>query len=75
MGAKDHRESAEKESTARCAILTVTDSKTIETDTKNVNTQLKANASKMNAGIGHLAMPTRMALIPTSLVMGRAHLQ
>jgi molybdenum cofactor biosynthesis protein B len=33
MGAKDHRESSEKEGSARCAILTVTDSKTIETDT------------------------------------------
>ena len=33
MGAKDHRESSEKENAARCAILTVTDSKTIETDT------------------------------------------
>ena len=33
MGAKDHREKAEKESIARCAILTVTDSKTLETDT------------------------------------------
>jgi molybdenum cofactor biosynthesis protein B len=33
MGAKDHRESSEKEGMARCAILTVTDSKTIETDT------------------------------------------
>jgi molybdenum cofactor biosynthesis protein B len=33
MGAKDHRESSEKEGAARCAILTVTDSKTLETDT------------------------------------------
>ena len=33
MGTKDHRESAEKEGFARCAILTVTDSKTRETDT------------------------------------------
>ncbi len=33
MGAKDHRESSEKEGSARCAILTVTDSKTLETDT------------------------------------------
>ena len=33
MGAHDHREHAEKESSARCAILTVTDSKTRETDT------------------------------------------
>jgi len=33
MGAKDHRESSDKEGMARCAILTVTDSKTIETDT------------------------------------------
>ena len=33
MGAKDHKEHAEKESRARCAILTVTDSKTRETDT------------------------------------------
>ena len=33
MGAKDHRESSEKETSARCAILTVTDSRTLETDT------------------------------------------
>ena len=33
MGTKDHRESAEKEGSARCAILTVTDSKTRDTDT------------------------------------------
>jgi molybdopterin adenylyltransferase len=33
MGTKDHRESAAKEGFARCAILTVTDSKTRETDT------------------------------------------
>ena len=33
MGAKDHRESSEKEASARCAILTVTDSKTRDTDT------------------------------------------
>ena len=33
MGAKDHRDHSEKETTARCAILTVTDSKTLETDT------------------------------------------
>jgi molybdenum cofactor biosynthesis protein B len=33
MGAKDHKEHAEKESRARCAIFTVTDSKTRETDT------------------------------------------
>jgi molybdenum cofactor biosynthesis protein B len=33
MGAKDHRESSEKEGFARCAILTVTDSKTRDTDT------------------------------------------
>ena len=33
MGAKDHRESSEKETSARCAILTVTDSKKMETDT------------------------------------------
>ncbi len=33
MGTKDHRESAEKAGFARCAILTVTDSKTRETDT------------------------------------------
>jgi len=33
MGAKDHREHAEKESAARCAILTISDSKTRETDT------------------------------------------
>ena len=33
MGAKDHRESSEKEAVARCAILTVTDTKTLETDT------------------------------------------
>lgn len=32
MGAKDHRESSEKESVARCAILTVSDTKTRETD-------------------------------------------
>ena len=32
MGAKDHKERAEKEESARCAILTVTDSKTRETD-------------------------------------------
>ncbi len=33
MGAKDHKEHAEKEAFARCAILTVTDTKTRETDT------------------------------------------
>jgi molybdopterin biosynthesis enzyme MoaB len=33
MGAKDHRDSSAKEAVARCAILTVTDSKTRETDT------------------------------------------
>jgi len=33
MGTKDHRESASKEGSARCAILTVTDTKTRETDT------------------------------------------
>ena len=33
MGAKDHREDAAKEGSARCAILTVTDTKTRETDT------------------------------------------
>jgi molybdopterin adenylyltransferase len=33
MGTKDHRESASKEGSARCAILTVTDSKTRDTDT------------------------------------------
>src|SRR5215471_7252197 len=33
MGAKDHREHAEKTDTARAAILTVTDSKTRENDT------------------------------------------
>lgn len=33
MGAKDHRESSEKEGFARCAILTVTDTKTAENDT------------------------------------------
>ncbi|MBI3856406.1 MAG: MogA/MoaB family molybdenum cofactor biosynthesis protein [Planctomycetes bacterium] len=33
MGAKDHRESSEKEAFARCAILTVTDTKTRDTDT------------------------------------------
>ena len=33
MGTKDHRESAAKEGSARCAILTVTDSKTRDTDT------------------------------------------
>ena len=33
MGTKDHRESAAKESFARCGILTVTDTKTRETDT------------------------------------------
>lgn len=33
MGAKDHRESSDKESFARCAILTVTDTKTRDTDT------------------------------------------
>ena len=33
MGTKDHRESASKESFARCGILTVTDTKTRETDT------------------------------------------
>jgi molybdenum cofactor biosynthesis protein B len=33
MGAKDHREHADKEALARCAILTVTDTKTRETDT------------------------------------------
>jgi molybdenum cofactor biosynthesis protein B len=33
MGTKEHRESASKEGSARCAILTVTDSKTRETDT------------------------------------------
>jgi molybdopterin adenylyltransferase len=33
MGAKDHRESSEKEGFARCAILTVTDTKTRENDT------------------------------------------
>ena len=33
MGTKDHRESASKEGFARCAILTVTDTKTRETDT------------------------------------------
>jgi molybdenum cofactor biosynthesis protein B len=32
MGAKDHRKHAEKEGSARCAILTVTDSKTRDTD-------------------------------------------
>jgi molybdenum cofactor biosynthesis protein B len=33
MGAKDHKEHAEREAVARCAILTVTDTKTRETDT------------------------------------------
>ena len=33
MGAKDHKDHADKEAFARCAILTVTDSKTRETDT------------------------------------------
>lgn len=33
MGAKDHRERADKEAPVRCAILTVSDSKTPETDT------------------------------------------
>ena len=33
MGAKDHREHAEKEGFARCAILTVTDTKTRDNDT------------------------------------------
>ena len=33
MGANDHREDAAKEASARCAILTVTDTKTRETDT------------------------------------------
>lgn len=33
MGAKDHRENASKEAFARCAILTVTDSKTRDSDT------------------------------------------
>jgi molybdenum cofactor biosynthesis protein B len=33
MGAKDHRESSAKEGFARCAILTVTDTKTAENDT------------------------------------------
>jgi molybdenum cofactor biosynthesis protein B len=33
MGAKDHKEHAEKVPEVRCAILTVTDSKTKETDT------------------------------------------
>ena len=33
MGTKDHRDSAAKEASARCAILTVTDSKTRDTDT------------------------------------------
>lgn len=33
MGAKDHHEQAGKEAPGRCAILTVTDSKTRETDT------------------------------------------
>jgi molybdenum cofactor biosynthesis protein B len=33
MGAKDHRNQADQEAFARCAILTVTDSKTRETDT------------------------------------------
>ena len=33
MGAKDHRESSEKEGFARCAILTVTDTKTRDNDT------------------------------------------
>ena len=33
MGTKDHRESAAKEGSARCAILTVTDTKTRDTDT------------------------------------------
>jgi molybdenum cofactor biosynthesis protein B len=32
MGAKDHREDAATQASARCAILTVTDSKTRETD-------------------------------------------
>jgi molybdenum cofactor biosynthesis protein B len=33
MGAKDHKERSAKEAVARCAILTVTDTQTIETDT------------------------------------------
>ena len=33
MGATDHRDRAEGEQTARCAILTVTDTRTLETDT------------------------------------------
>lgn len=33
MGAKDHKEHAAKERFARCAILTVTDTKTADTDT------------------------------------------
>lgn len=33
MGAKDHREGSEKEASARCAILTVSDTKTPDTDT------------------------------------------
>jgi molybdenum cofactor biosynthesis protein B len=33
MGTKDHRDSAVKENPARCAILTVTDTKTRDTDT------------------------------------------
>jgi len=33
MGTKDHRESASKEGFARCGILTVTDTKTRDTDT------------------------------------------
>ncbi len=33
MGAKDHKDQADKEAFARCAILTVTDTRTRETDT------------------------------------------
>src|SRR5204863_187309 len=83
MGAKDHRESAEKESTARCAILTVTDSKTIETDTSGkaafeifrkfghsvVLHKIIPNNGKKIASAAEAALKEAAVLLPLLLVL------
>lgn len=47
MGAHDHKEKAKKEAVARCAVLTVSDTKTAETDVSG------RVAAELLAGAGH----------------------
>lgn len=60
MGAHDHKEKAAREAVARCAVLTVTDTKTAETDVSG------RAAEELLRGAGH-DVPLR-AIVPNAQV-------